>query len=243
VVSNNLNIPKPAPGQPVLLTFDEVTGLFHEFGHALHGLLSNVEYPSLASPETPPDFAEYPSQFNEMWAREPQVVAHYARHYQTGEAMPPELLAKVIKAQQFNEGYATTEYVAAALLDLAWHQLHTSEVPAADEVPAFETAALKAAGVEYAPVPPRYRTTYFRHVFNNDYSAGYYAYLWSEVLARDTGAWMHAHGGLTRANGDELRRSVLSRGRTAEPLELFRNFYGRGPDIEPLLQYRGLDGG
>jgi peptidyl-dipeptidase Dcp len=243
VVSNNLNIPKPAPGQPVLLTFDEVTGLFHEFGHALHGLLSNVEYPSLASPETPPDFAEYPSQFNEMWAREPRVVAHYARHYQTGEAMPPELLAKVIKAQQFNEGYATTEYVAAALLDLAWHQLHTSEVSAADEVPAFETAALKAAGVDYAPVPPRYRTTYFRHVFNSDYSAGYYAYLWSEVLARDTGAWMHAHGGLTRANGDELRRSVLSRGRTAEPLELFRNFYGRGPDIEPLLQYRGLDGG
>jgi peptidyl-dipeptidase Dcp len=242
VVSNNLNIPKPAPGQPVLLTFDEVTGLFHEFGHALHGLLSNVEYPSLASPETPPDFAEYPSQFNEMWAREPQVVAHYARHYQTGEAMPPELLAKVIKAQQFNEGYATTEYVAAALLDLAWYQLHTSEVPAADEVPAFETAALKAAGVEYAPVPPRYRTTYFRHVFNDDYSAGYYAYLWSEVLARDTGAWIHAHGGLTRANGDELRRSVLSRGRTAEPLALFRNFYGRGPDIEPLLQYRGLGG-
>ena len=243
VVSNNLNIPKPAPGQPVLLTFDEVTGLFHEFGHALHGLLSNVEYPSLASPETPPDFVEYPSQFNEMWAREPQVVAHYAHHYRTGEAMPPELLAKVIKAQQFNEGYATTEYVAAALLDLAWHQLHTSEVPAADEVPAFETAALKAAGVEYAPVPPRYHTTYFRHIFSDDYSAGYYAYLWSEVLARDTGAWIHAHGGLTRANGDELRRSVLSRGRTAEPLELFRNFYGRGPDIEPLLQYRGLGSG
>jgi len=243
VVSNNLNIPKPAPGQPVLLTFDEVTGLFHEFGHALHGLLSNVEYPSLASPETPPDFVEYPSQFNEMWAREPQVVAHYAHHYQTGEAMPPELLAKVIKAQQFNEGYATTEYVAAALLDLAWHQLHTSEVPAADEVPAFETAALKAAGVEYAPVPPRYHTTYFRHIFSDDYSAGYYAYLWSEVLARDTGTWIHAHGGLTRANGDELRRSVLSRGRTAEPLELFRNFYGRAPDIEPLLQYPGLGGG
>jgi len=242
VVSNNLNIPKPAPGQPVLLTFDEVTGLFHEFGHALHGLLSNVEYPSLASPETPPDFGEYPSQFNEMWAREPQVVAHYARHYQTGEAMPPELLAKVIKAQQFNEGYATTEYVAAALLDLAWHQLHTSEVPAADEVPAFETAALKAAGVDYAPVPPRYRTTYFRHIFNSDYSAGYYAYLWSEVLARDTGAWMHAHGGLTRANGDELRRSVLSRGRTAEPLELFQSFYGRGPEIGPLLEYHGIGG-
>jgi peptidyl-dipeptidase Dcp len=243
VVSNNLNIPKPAPGQPVLLTFDEVTALFHEFGHALHGLLSDVEYPSLASPETPPDFVEYPSQYNEMWAREPQVVAHYAHHYRTGQAMPPELLAKVLKAQQFNEGYATTEVVAAALLDLAWYQLHASQVPTADMVPAFETAALKEAGVDYAPVPPRYHTTYFRHIFDDDYSAGYYAYLWSEVLARDTGAWMHAHGGLTRANGDKLRRSVLSRGRTAEPLELFHNFYGGGPDIGPLLLYHGLGGG
>jgi peptidyl-dipeptidase Dcp len=243
VVSNNLNIPKPAPGQPVLLGFREVTSLFHEFGHALHGLLSDVEYPSLASPETPPDFVEYPSQYNEMWAREPQVVAHYAHHYQTGQAMPPELLGKVLKAQQFNEGYGTTEYVAAALLDLAWYQLHSSQVPRPDDVPAFETAALKQAGVDYPPVPPRYRTTYFRHIFNDDYSAGYYAYLWSEVLARDTGAWVHAHGGLTRANGDELRRSVLSRGRTAEPLDLFRSFYGRGPDIGPLLEYRGIGGG
>ena len=243
VVSNNLNIPKPAPGQPVLLTFDEVSGLFHEFGHALHGLLSDVEYPSLASPETPPDFVEYPSQYNEMWAREPQVLAHYAHHYQTGAPMPAELIAKVLKAQQFNEGYATTEAVAAALLDLAWHELHAAQVPAPDGVPAFETAALKQAGVDYTLVPPRYHTTYFRHVFNDEYSAGYYAYVWSEVLARDTGAWMHAHGGLTRANGDELRRSVLSRGRTAEPLDLFRNFYGREPDIGPLLEYRGLGGG
>jgi peptidyl-dipeptidase Dcp len=246
VVSNNLNIPKPGPGQPPLLTFDEVTALFHEFGHALHGLLSDVEYPSLASPETPNDFVEYPSQFNEMWAREPKVVAHYAHHYQTGAPMPPELLARVIKAQQFNAGYATTEYVAAALLDLAWYQLHASQVPPADEVPTFEAAALKEAGVDYAPVPPRYHTTYFRHVFTaggDDYSAGYYAYLWSEVLARDTGAWMHANGGLTRANGDELRRTVLSRGRTAEPLELFRNLYGRGPDIGPLLEYHDLGGG
>jgi peptidyl-dipeptidase Dcp len=243
VVSNNLNVPKPAAGQPVLLTFEEVTTLFHEFGHALHGLLSDVEYPTLASPETPPDFVEYPSQFNEMWAREPQIVAHYAHHYRSSAPMPPELLAKVLKAQQFNEGYATTEYVAAALLDLAWYQLHARQVPAADEVPAFEAAALKEAGVDYAPVPPRYHTTYFSHIFNNDYSAGYYAYLWSEVLARDTGAWIHAHGGVTRANGDQLRHSVLSRGRTAEPLELFRNIYGRGPDIGPLLEYHGLGGG
>ena len=243
VVSNNLNVAKPGAGQPVLLTFDEVTTLFHEFGHALHGLLSDVEYPSLASPETPNDFVEYPSQFNEMWAREPKVVAHYAHHYDTGAAMPPELLAKVLDAQQFNAGYTTTEYLAAALLDIAWYQLHASQVPPADEVPAFEAAALKEAGVDYTPVPPRYHTTYFRHIFSDDYSAGYYAYLWSEVLARDTGAWMHAHGGLTRANGDVLRRTVLSRGRTAEPLELFRNLYGRAPDIGPLLEYHGLGGG
>jgi peptidyl-dipeptidase Dcp len=242
VVSNNINIPKPAAGQPVLLSFDEVTTLFHEFGHALHGLLSDVEYPTLASPETPPDFVEYPSQFNEMWAREPQIVAHYAYHFRSNAPMPPELLAKVLRAQRFNEGYATTEYVAAALLDLAWYQLHAAQVPAPDAVPAFEAAALKEAGVDYAPVPPRYHTAYFSHIFNNDYSAGYYAYLWSEVLARDTGAWIHAHGGVTRANGDELRRQVLSRGRTAEPLELFRNLYGRGPEVGPLLDYHGLGG-
>ncbi len=243
VVSNNLNIPKPAPDQPVLLTFGEVTGLFHEFGHALHALLSDVEYPSLASPETPADFVEYPSQFNEMWEREPKVLAHYARHYQTGEPMPPDLLAKVLKAQQFNGGYAETEYIAAALLDIAWYEVHASQVPTPEEVPAFEMTALKEAGVDYAPIPPRYHSTYFLHIFNGEYSAGYYAYAWSEVLARDTGAWMHAHRGLTRTNGDELRRVVLSRGRTAEPLQLFRNLYGRGPDIGPLLEYHGLGGG
>ncbi len=243
VVSNNLNIPKPAPGQPVLLSFDEVTTLFHEFGHALHGMLSNVEYPSLSGTETPPDFVEYPSQFNEMWAREPKVVAHYAHHYQSGEAMPQALLAKVLAAQQFDEGYATTEYVAAALLDLSWYELPAAQVPAPAEVPAFEITALKSAGVDYAPVPPRYHSAYFHHIFDDDYSAGYYAYFWSEVFARDTGAWMHAHGGLTRANGEYLRKTVLSRGRTAEPMQLFRNLYGRGPEIGPLLEYRGLTGG
>ena len=241
VVSNNLNIPKPAAGQPVLLTFDDVTGLFHEFGHALHGLLSDVEYPSLASPETPPDFVEYPSQFNEMWAREPKVLAHYARHYQTGAPMPAQLLAKVLEAQNFDAGYATTEYVEAALLDLAWHQLHAVQVPTPDQVPTFEQSALRDVGLDYAPVPPRYHTSYFSHIFDDDYSAGYYAYLWSEVLARDTGAWMHARGGLTRPNGDAFRRKVLSRGRTAEPLELFRGLYGRAPDIGPLLEYHGLE--
>jgi len=240
VVTNNLNIPKPAPGQPVLLTFDDVTGLFHELGHALHGLLSNVEYPSLSGTETPQDFVEYPSQYNEMWAREPKVVEHFARHYQTGAPMPPQLLERVLAAQHFDVGYATTEYTAAALLDLAWYSLHASQVPAPEGVAAFEAAALKEAGVDYPPVPPRYRSPYFSHIFSGGYSAGYYAYLWAEVLARDTGAWMHAHGGLTRANGDYLRKQVLSRGRTAEPLDLFRNFYGSGPQIEPLLEYRGL---
>lgn len=243
VVSNNLNIPRPAPGQPVLLGFEDVTALFHEFGHALHGMLSNVNYPSLSGTETPQDFVEYPSQYNEMWAREPQVLAHFAHHYQTGEAMPPQLLAKVLAAQQFNEGYATTEYVAAALLDLSWYELRAAQVPAPGDVSAFETATLKAAGLDYALVPPRYHSAYFHHIFDDDYSAGYYAYFWSEVYARDTGAWLHAHGGLTRANGDYLRRTVLSRGRTAEPMELFRKFYGRDPQIGPLLEYRGLAGG
>jgi len=243
VVSNNLNFAKPAPGQPVLLRFDEVTALFHEFGHALHGLLSDVEYPSLSGTETPPDFVEYPSQYNEMWAREPQVVGHFAHHYQTGAPMPQELLARVLAAQQHNAGYATIEYTAAALLDLAWYSLHAPEVPPATQVASFEAKALKEAGVDYPPVPPRYHSPYFSHIFSNDYSAGYYAYLWSEVLARDTGAWLHAHGGLTRANGDYLRKRVLSRGRSAEPLELFRDFYGSGPEIGPLLEYHGLTGG
>jgi peptidyl-dipeptidase Dcp len=243
VVANHLNIPKPQPGQPVLLTFDEVTTMFHEFGHALHGMLLSVRYPKLSGTAVPRDFVEYPSQYNEMWAREPQVVAHYARHYQTGEPMPPELLEKVLAAQKFNQGYATTEYLAAALLDQAWHQINAAQAPAAADVPAFEAAALKESGLDYAPVPPRYHSTYFSHIFESGYSAGYYAYLWSEVLARDTGQWFHTHGGLTRANGDYLRTRVLSRGRSSDPQVLFRNFYGRAPEIGPLLEYRGLAGG
>jgi peptidyl-dipeptidase Dcp len=243
VVANHLNIAKPQPGQPVLLTFDEVTTMFHEFGHALHGMLSSVRYPLLSGTAVPRDFVEYPSQYNEMWAREPAVVAHYARHYQTGEPMPPELLARVLAAQNFNQGYTTTEYLAAALLDQAWHQITVAQAPDAQQVPAFEQQALKASGLDYPPVPPRYHSTYFAHIFEGGYSAGYYAYLWSEVLARDTGQWFHTHGGLTRANGDYLRARVLSRGRSDDPQVLFRNFYGRGPEIEPLLEYRGLTGG
>lgn len=243
VVANHLNIPKPQPGQPVLLTFDEVTTMFHEFGHALHGMLSNVRYPKLSGTAVPRDFVEYPSQYNEMWAREPGVVAHYARHYQTGEPMPPELLEKVLAAQKFNQGYATTEYLAAALLDQSWHQISAAQAPAAADVAAFESAALRQSGLDYAPVPPRYHSTYFSHIFEGGYSAGYYAYLWSEVLARDTGQWFHTHGGLTRGNGEQLRAQVLSRGRTDDPQVLFRNFYGRAPEIGPLLEYRGLAGG
>jgi len=224
----------------VLLTFDEVTTLFHEFGHAVHGMLSNVEYPLLSGTNVPRDFVEYPSQYNEMWAREPAVVAHYAHHYQTGAALPAELLQKVIAAQQFNQGYATIEYLAAAQLDQAWYQLTAAQVPSAQQVPAFEAQALKASGLDYAPVPPRYHTSYFSHIFDGGYSGGYYAYLWSEVLARDTGQWFHEHGGLTAANGEYLRSHVLSRGRSEDPQVLFRDFYGRGPDIEPLLEYRGL---
>ncbi len=243
VVANHLNIPKPQPGQPVLLTFDEVTTMFHEFGHALHGMLSSVRYPKLSGTAVPRDFVEYPSQYNEMWAREPEVVAHYARHYQTGEPMPPELLEKVLAAQKFNQGYATTEYLAAALLDQAWYQISAAQAPAAADVPAFEAAALKESGLDYAAVPPRYHSAYFSHIFESGYSAGYYAYLWSEVLARDTGQWFHTHGGLTRANGEYLRTQVLSRGRTEDPQLLFHNFYGRAPEIGPLLEYRGLSGG
>ncbi len=243
VVANHLNIPKPAAGQPVLLTFDEVTTLFHEFGHALHGMLSDVEYPLLSGTQVPRDFVEYPSQYNEMWAREPAVVAHYARYYRSGAPMPPELLAKVLESSRFNQGYATTEYLAAALLDQAWHQISAAQAPAPGEVVAFEQAALAASGLDYAPVPPRYHSAYFSHVFSSGYSASYYAYLWSEVLARDTGHWFHEHGGLTRENGTVLRERVLSRGRSAEPAVLFRQFYGRGPEIGPLLEYRGLAAG
>jgi len=216
--------------------------MFHEFGHALHGMLSDVHYPLLSGTAVPRDFVEYPSQYNEMWAREPSVVAHYARHYKTGQPMPPELLARVLAAQNFNQGYATTEILEAALLDQAWHQITVAQAPGAPQVQAFEQQALAASGIDYALVPPRYHSTYFSHIFDGGYSAAYYAYTWSEVLARDTGRWFHAHGGLTRVNGDFLRAQVLARGRSEDPQTLFRNFYGRGPEIGPLLEYRGLTG-
>jgi peptidyl-dipeptidase Dcp len=240
VVIINLNVAKPAEGQPALLTFDEATGMFHEFGHALHGMLSSVNYPLLHGTVTPRDFVEYPSQFNEMWAREPAVLAHYARHFKTGQPMPPDLLEKVLAAQKFDQGYATTEYLAAAMLDQSWHQIGPERAPPASQVMGFEKAALGRAGVDLAAVPPRYHSPYFMHIFAGGYSAGYYAYLWSEVLARDTEQWFHRHGGLNRANGDFFRAKVLSRGRSEEPKPLFEAFYGGPAEIGPLLQHRGL---
>jgi peptidyl-dipeptidase Dcp len=238
VIANHLNIPKPAAGEPTLLTFDEVKTAFHEFGHALHGMFSNVKYPRFSGTDVPQDFVEYPSQVNEMWAVWPEVLANYAKHYQTGAPMPKELLDKVAASRKFNMGYVTTEYLAAALLDQKWHQLTPSQVPT--DVLAFEADALKGAGVDYALVPPRYRTTYFSHSFSGGYAASYYAYLWSEKLDADTVVWFNENGGLQRKNGDWFRKTLLSRGGTADAMELFRNFRGRDAVIEPLLQRRGL---
>ena len=239
VVANHLNIPKPASG-PTLLTWDEVTTAFHEFGHALHGMFSNVKYPRFAGTNVPRDFVEYPSQVNEMWADWPSVLANYAKHYQTGEPMPKALLDKVQAASKFNQGFATTEYLAAALLDQRWHQMPAAQVPDAAGVMAFEAKALKDAGVDFAPVPPRYRTPYFSHVWGGGYSAGYYAYLWSEVLDADSVEWFKQNGGLTRENGDHFRDTLLSRGGSEDAIALFKDFSGRDPYVEPLLVRRGL---
>jgi len=240
VVANHLNIPKPAAGQPTLLTYDEVRTAFHEFGHALHGMFSNVTYPTFGGANTPRDFVEYPSQVNEMWATWPEVLANYAKHYQTGAPMPKALLDKVQASKKFNMGFITTEYLAASLLDQRWHQMTPAQVPA--DVTGFEAQALKDAGVDFAPVPPRYRTTYFSHSFSGGYSAGYYAYLWSEKLDADTVEWFKENGGLLRKNGDHFRATLLSRGGSADAMDLFRNFRGRDARIEPLLERRGLTG-
>ncbi len=239
VVANHLNIPKPPAGQPTLLTFDEVTTAFHEFGHALHGMFSHVKYPRFSGTNVPRDFVEYPSQVNEMWAVWPEVLKNYAKHYQTGAPMPAELLDKMLAAQKFNQGFKTTEYLGAALLDQAWHQLTPADIPT--DALAFEASALKKAGVDLPTVPPRYRTTYFSHAFVGGYSAGYYSYIWSEVLDADSVEWMKQHGGLKRENGDHFRDTLLSRGGSQDAMILFRNFTGGEPDIAPLLKRRGLD--
>ena len=244
VVANYLNIPRPPAGEPTLLTFDEVTTMFHEFGHALHAMFSHVSYPRFSGTSVPRDFVEYPSQVNEMWALWPEVLQNYTRHYQTGAALPAALLARVVASKKFNQGFLSTEYLAASLLDQSWHQLAPAQVPTdvLADVPAFEASALKQAGIDFAPVPPRYRSTYFSHIFAGGYAAGYYAYLWSEMLDADSVEWFKENGGLTRKNGDWFRQQVLSRGGSVDALQLYRNFRGRDATMAPLLERRGLDG-
>ena len=238
VVFNVANFSKPAPGQPALLSFDDVSTLFHEFGHALHGMMSRVEYPTLSGTDVPRDFVEFPSQFNEHWALEPTVFAHYAKHHETGAPMPQSLVEKIKKSRTFNQGFALTEYLAASLLDMAWHTLAPGSPP--QDVDAFEADALRRYQVDVSEVPPRYRSTYFAHIWDGGYQAGYFAYLWAEVLDHDAYAWFKENGGLTRANGDRFRDLILSRGGTADPGELYRAFRGRDPSVEPLLVERGL---
>jgi len=240
VIANHLNIPKPAAGEPTLMTYDEVRTMFHEFGHALHGMFSNVKYPRFSGTRVPRDYVEFPSQVNEMWSVWPEVLANYAKHYQTGAPMPKELLDKVQASKKFNEGYRTTEYLAASLLDMSWHEIGVNQVPT--DVLGFEANALKQAGVDFPLVPPRYRTTYFSHTFSGGYSAGYYGYLWAEKLDADTVEWFKENGGLTRKNGDHFRQTLLSRGGTVDAMQLYRNFRGRDAVIEPLLERRGLTG-
>jgi len=240
IVGNHLNITKPPEGEPTLLTFDEVTTAFHEFGHALHGLFSDVRYPSFAGTRVPRDFVEYPSQVYEMWAVWPEVLENYAVHFETGEAMPGELLDKVLSTQQFNQGFATAEYLAASIVDQALHQLAPEEVPGADAVMDFEAQALEQAGMAMDEIPPRYRVPYFSHIMGG-YSAGYYSYIWSEVLDADSVEWFLENGGLLRENGVHFRRTLLSRGGAEDAMTLFRNFRGRDADINALLERRGLN--
>ncbi|MCD9032570.1 peptidyl-dipeptidase Dcp [Luteimonas sp. Y-2-2-4F] len=238
VVYNVENFTKPAQGQPALLSWDDVTTLFHEFGHALHGFFSDTRYPSLAGTNVPRDFVEFPSQFNEHWALDPVVFANYAKHHQTGEAMPQDLVDKIVKARTFNQGYATTEYLSAALLDLAWHTLPPED--AKQDVDAFEQQALAKYQVDLAAVPPRYRTSYFSHIWGGGYAAGYYAYFASEVLDHDAFQWFREHGGLTRENGQVFRDKVLSIGHSRDLATAYREFRGQEPSVEPLLEHRGL---
>ena len=238
VVYNVANFTKPAPGQPALLTFSDVTTMFHEFGHALHGMFSKVQYPTLSGTNVPRDFVEFPSQFNEHWALDTTVFANYAKHYQTGQLMPKTLVDKVKNAKTFNQGFATTEYLAASLLDIAWHTLPPGS--SQQDVDAFETAALKRFNIDMYEVPPRYRTSYFAHIWGGGYASSYYAYLWSEVIDDDAYYWFRENGGLTRANGQKFREMILSRGGTQDVATLYRAFRGRDPSVEPLLEERGL---
>ena len=238
VVYNVANFTKPAPGQPALLSWDDVTTMFHEFGHGLHGMFADSRYPSLSGTNVARDFVEFPSQINEHWALYPKVLAHYAINVTTGKPMPQELADKIRNAATFNQGYDLTEILAASELDMQWHTLPASAPP--QPVDPFEAEALKKTGVDLPQVPPRYRSSYFLHIWSNGYAAGYYAYLWAEMLDDDAFAWFTEHGGLTRANGDRFRAMVLSRGNTEDLATMYRDFRGRDPKIEPMLETRGL---
>lgn len=241
VVAFHLNIAKPTAGKPALMTWDDVKTSFHEFGHVLHGIFSNVKYPYFSGTNVPRDFVEFPSQVNEMWSTWPSILSNYAVHWQTGESMPKELLDKVLSAKKFNQGFITTSYLGSAMLDQRWHQVSVDKLPKADGVMAYEAKALKDVGLDYAAVPPRYRTNYFSHIMGG-YAAGYYAYIWSEVLDAGTVKWIENNGGLTRANGDRFRDKLLSRGGSKDALQLYRDFSEQEPNIHPLLERRGLDG-
>lgn len=236
VIYNAANFTKPADGQPALLSWDDVTTLFHEFGHALHGFFADQQYPSLSGTDVARDFVEFPSQFNEHWAAEPSVFANYAKHHETGEPMPKALVDKIEKAAKFNQGYALLETLSAAMLDMSWH---TGD-KAIDDVDTFEAAALEANGTDLAYVPPRYRSSYFLHIWGNGYAAGYYAYLWTEMLDHDAWQWFQDNGGLNRKNGQRFRDMILSRGNSEDLATMFRDFYGRDPDVGPMLKARGL---
>ena len=239
VVVNNLNIVKPPAGEPTLLSFDFLTTLFHEFGHALHGLFSQVKYPRMSGTRVERDFVEFPSQVNEMWIFWPEVVDNFAIHYQTGERLPRSTIEAIENSSTFNQGHDTSAYLQAAILDLALHEIPDGHL--IEDVVAFEAQAIADYGLEYSPVPTRYRSTYFSHIFAGGYSAGYYGYIWSEILDADTVDWFKENGGLTRANGDHFRNELLSRGGSIDSMQMFRNFRGRDATIDPLLKRRGLN--
>ena len=240
VIYNVCNYQKPANGQTALLSWDDVITLFHEFGHTLHGLFANQRFATLSGTNTPRDFVEFPSQINEHWASHPQVFARFARHYQTGEPMPDTLREKMLNATQFNKGYDMTELLSAALLDMNWHAIDAQEN--VEDLDTFESAALKKEGLNLPAVPPRYRSSYFAHIFGGGYAAGYYAYLWTQMLADDGYQWFEEHGGLTRENGQKFREAILSRGNSTDLAELYREWRGHDPKLEPMLVNRGLNG-
>jgi peptidyl-dipeptidase Dcp len=238
VIYNVCNFTKPAAGQPALISFTDVTTMFHEFGHALHGMFASQQYPTLSGTNVARDFVEFPSQFNEHWASDPRVFDHYALHYKTGEPMPAPLVDKIKKAASFNRGYGLTELLAAADLDLQWHTLSAGSP--LQQPDSFEVAALHRTHLDLPQVPSRYRSSYFSHIWSGGYAAGYYAYLWTQMLSEDAFAWFREHGGLTRANGQRFRDLILSRGNTEDLGTLFRDFRGHDPDIRPLLLSQGL---